>query len=148
MGVEVSVVGLLSAAGIGPFVHLPVTLSAATTGSRSFTASGVLNGDLVSYAIYDANNHEYGTGVITVSGAVVTMSRVLGGSSTGALINPGVVQGQLQISDRLRPPRLQHVRVQQRRLHPVRHLVEQGARDGFPHLDEATTLLAGVTLPI
>jgi hypothetical protein len=65
----------------------PVTLASATTGFRTFTAAGVSSGDTVSYSIYDSNQHEYGTGVVNVAGSVVTMTRMLGGSTTGALLN-------------------------------------------------------------
>jgi hypothetical protein len=64
-----------------------ITLGAATTGYRSFTAAGVVSGDTVRYSISDSLQHEYGTGVVTVAGPIVTMSRVLGGSTTGALLN-------------------------------------------------------------
>jgi hypothetical protein len=64
-----------------------VTLGAATTGYRSFTNAGVVSGDVVSYAISDGTSREYGTGVVTVAGPTVTMTRVLGGSSTGVLLS-------------------------------------------------------------
>lgn len=65
----------------------PITLASATTGFRSFTAAGVNSGDAVSYSIYDSNQHEYGVGVVTVTGSVITMSRTLGGSTTGSLLS-------------------------------------------------------------
>jgi hypothetical protein len=64
-----------------------ITLASATIGFRSFTAAGVVSGDVVSYSIYSGNQHEYGTGVVTVAGPVVTMTRMFGGSTTGALLD-------------------------------------------------------------
>jgi hypothetical protein len=63
-----------------------VTLGAATAGYRSFVNAGVSNGDTVSYAIVDGINREYGTGVVSVAGPTVSMTRVLGGSTTGFLL--------------------------------------------------------------
>jgi hypothetical protein len=65
----------------------PITLIAATPGYRTFTAAGVVNGDLVRYFIYENGAREYGYGVVTVVGATVTMTRTFQGSTTGALIS-------------------------------------------------------------
>jgi hypothetical protein len=64
----------------------PVTLVAATSGYRTFVAAGVANGDLVSYSISNLGQHEYGLGVVTISGSVVTMSRMMTGSTLGVLL--------------------------------------------------------------
>lgn len=53
---------------------------------QTFGTAGAVDGKQVSYLILDANGAwEYGTGVYTASGT--TMTRVLGQSSTGALLN-------------------------------------------------------------
>jgi hypothetical protein len=66
-----------------------VTLGAAVGGYRTFANAGVPNGAVVRYAITDYGvspvAHEYGTGVYTSSGT--TLTRILGGSTTGALLN-------------------------------------------------------------
>src|SRR5438094_7090366 len=53
---------------------------------QSSSGAGVANSDVVSYLILDSNGAwEYGTGTYTSSGT--TLSRTLGASSTGSLIN-------------------------------------------------------------
>jgi hypothetical protein len=64
-----------------------ITMGAATTTYRTFAAAGIVNGDTVSYSILDSGQREYGTGVITVVGSIMTMTRVLRGSTTGSLLN-------------------------------------------------------------
>jgi hypothetical protein len=66
-----------------------VTLGSATPPYRSFADAGVPNGALVRYAIADPGSApttiEYGKGVYTASGT--TLTRVLGGSTTGSLLH-------------------------------------------------------------
>src|SRR5258705_1060032 len=55
-------------------------------GFQTFAGAGAANGETVSYLILDANGGwEYGTGTYTTSGT--TLSRTLGASSTGSLLN-------------------------------------------------------------
>ena len=66
-----------------------LTLGSAVRTFRSFATAGVPNGATVRYAIADPGlaptQREWGTGVYTSSGT--TLTRVLGGSSTGSLLN-------------------------------------------------------------
>jgi hypothetical protein len=64
----------------------PVTLIAATSGYRTFVAAGVANGDLVSYSISNLGQHEFGVGVVTISGPITVMSRIMTGSTLGVLL--------------------------------------------------------------
>jgi hypothetical protein len=55
-------------------------------GFRSFAGAGVADGDVVSYLILDADGAwEYGTGAYAAAGT--TLSRTLGASSTGSLLD-------------------------------------------------------------
>jgi len=67
----------------------PVTLGAAVPPFVTFATAGVPNGATVRYAIADPGSNptaiEWGTGVYTAAGT--TLTRVLGGSTTGALLN-------------------------------------------------------------
>jgi hypothetical protein len=55
-------------------------------GFQTFAGAGAANGEAVSYLILDANGGwEYGTGTYTAAGT--TLSRTLGASSTGSLLN-------------------------------------------------------------
>lgn len=68
--------GSAIASGTSPF----------TCSYQTFGTSGVGDGNIVSYLILDTNGAwEYGTGTYTASGT--TLSRTLGQSSTGALLN-------------------------------------------------------------
>jgi hypothetical protein len=55
-------------------------------GFRTFASAGAANGETLPYLILDSNGAwEYGTGVYTSAGT--TLSRTLGASSTGSLLN-------------------------------------------------------------
>lgn len=62
-----------------------ITLGSASSGYQSFASAGVSNSDTVSYVIEDNTDWETGTGTYTSSGT--TLSRTLGQSSTGSLLN-------------------------------------------------------------
>ena len=62
-----------------------ITLALNEAGFQTFAAAGVSNGDIVRYTIEDGSAFEIGTGTYTASGT--TLSRTLGESSTGSLIN-------------------------------------------------------------
>jgi hypothetical protein len=62
-----------------------ITLGSATSGYQTFAAAGVPDGKVIDYVIIDGTNWEIGTGTYTSSGT--TLSRTLGSSSTGSLLN-------------------------------------------------------------
>lgn len=62
-----------------------ITLNAATDGGVTFAAAGVVDGELVTYALQDGTNREVGTGTYTAAGTL--LSRTLIASTTGSLLN-------------------------------------------------------------
>jgi hypothetical protein len=62
-----------------------LTLGSAVDGYQTFAAAGVADADVVRYVIEDGDAWEIGRGTYTSSGT--TLSRVLGESSTGNLLN-------------------------------------------------------------
>ena len=62
-----------------------ITLGAADSGYQTFAAAGVVNSDVVRYVIEDGTDWEIGSGTYTATGT--TLSRTLGESSTGSLLN-------------------------------------------------------------
>jgi len=62
-----------------------ITLGSAVDGYQTFAAAGVADADVVRYVIEDGDDWEIGRGTYTASGT--TLSRVLGESSTGNLLN-------------------------------------------------------------
>lgn len=62
-----------------------ITLGSASDGYQTFAAAGVSNSDVVRFVIEDGDAWEIGTGTYTASGT--TLSRTLGESSTGSLLN-------------------------------------------------------------
>jgi hypothetical protein len=62
-----------------------ITLGAAESGYQSFADAGVVDTDVVRYVIEDGTDWEIGTGTYTATGT--TLSRTLGESSTGSLLD-------------------------------------------------------------
>lgn len=62
-----------------------ITLGPAVVSFQTFSDGGILDGDIVRYAILQGSDWEIGTGVYTHSGT--TLTRVLEESSTGSLLN-------------------------------------------------------------
>lgn len=62
-----------------------MTLGSAVSPYQSFASAGAVNATLYAYLIEDGTAWELGTGTYTTSGT--TLTRVLGSSSTGSLLN-------------------------------------------------------------
>ncbi len=62
-----------------------VTLGAAENGFQTFSAGGIIDGDIVKFVIEDGHAFEVSQGVYTHSG--LTLTRSLIESSTGSLLN-------------------------------------------------------------
>jgi len=62
-----------------------LSLGSAVTSFQTFSASGIVNNDIIHYVIEDGTDWEIGTGTYTSSGT--TLSRTLEQSSTGSLLN-------------------------------------------------------------
>jgi hypothetical protein len=62
-----------------------ITLGSASDGYQSFASAGVSNSDVVRFVIEDGDAWELSSGTYTASGT--TLSRTLGESSTGSLLN-------------------------------------------------------------
>jgi len=60
-----------------------ITLGSAESGYQTFADAGVVNSDVVRYVIEDGTAWEIGTGTYSAG----TLTRVLGESSTGSLLN-------------------------------------------------------------
>ncbi|MGD0564552.1 MAG: hypothetical protein ABSA66_15855 [Roseiarcus sp.] len=64
-----------------------IPLGSAVAGYQTLAAAGVVNGDLVSYAIEDGSNWELGLGSYASSGPTLTRSTVLASSNSGSAIS-------------------------------------------------------------
>jgi hypothetical protein len=87
----------------------PMTLGGAVTGNQTAIAAGVLSGATVHYRIDDiGNSWEVGTGVLTITGSVVTVTRTPEASSAGGtaigLSGSAVVSFPALAVDFIQPP--------------------------------------------
>lgn len=64
-----------------------ITLNAASSGFLTFALAGVVDGDVVYYAINDGVNSEIGIGTYTASGTSLSRDTVLNSTNAGAKIN-------------------------------------------------------------
>lgn len=70
-----------------------IILGSAVSGFLTFAQAGVLNGDVITYAISDGNNREIGRGTYTSSGTTLTRTVLKSTSSD----NPINLSGQAQV---------------------------------------------------
>lgn len=69
-----------------------ITLGAAVSGYLTFAQAGVVNGDVVDYAIKDGNNSEIGTGTYSASGTTLTRSVTKSTNGNAALNLSGTAE--------------------------------------------------------